>query len=247
MYFYKNNDAKSKKQCTLNPPKLCIYNLEIETVTTFKYLGIIIDCNLFFKAHYKHVENKMNNALKRMYSLRRLMSENVVKIFLSSFVISIVDYGLNIWCVQSPADVWKLQNKLDRFIVTYYLNLKHKSRLKLRDMTINNLMNRLDLLTIAERNKLLLCKFVNKFKNNKMFEGWFTLSPSATSERPKLEVKRADSVLSKSSVQWRCINEWNSLFSDRKNKIDITDENFNFVEMVKKYLISMRSDIYFYF
>lgn len=246
MYFYKNNDSKSKQLCTVNPPKLFIYNNEIEIVSTFKYLGIIIDGTLLFKGHYKHVENKMNNALKRMYSLRRLMSENVVKIFLSSFVISIVDYGINIWCVQSPADVCKLQNKLDRFIVTYYLNLKLQSKLKLRDMTLNNLMDRLDLLTIAERNKLMLCKFVYKFINNEMFEGWFTVSSSSSTDRPKLKVKRAESVLYKNSVKWRCTSEWNSLFADRKIKIDKTNENYNFVEMVKHYLLRMRSDIYFY-
>lgn len=80
MYFYKSNDIKSKNLCS-NPPSFNINGKVVETVSNFKYLGVMLDSNLSFKMHIDIVENKMNCALRRFYSLHRLMSEDVLKIF----------------------------------------------------------------------------------------------------------------------------------------------------------------------
>ena len=57
--------------------------------------------------------------LSRMYSLRRMLNENVMKIFLSSFVMTIIDYGLIIWGVQSAFGIDILQRKL---IASFFLS-----------------------------------------------------------------------------------------------------------------------------
>ncbi len=249
MYFFKTNDMASKLLCTNNPPTFQIYSKEIEVVSNFKYLGIIIDSNLNFRSHYRHVLNKMNSALKRLYSLRRLMSEKVVKIFLSSFVVSITDYGSNIWCAQSTTDIENLQSKINRFIVTFYMNLKYKTGEKgekVKNMNISSLLSRIDLLTITERNKLSLLKFVYKFHSSDLFKVWFVKTLGSSYERPKFEIKRSETVIFKNSVKWRSINEWNALLSDRKIKIEM-NSNDTFVDIVKEYLLKMRSDVYFYY
>lgn len=152
MLFFKTNDRNSKLKCGADIPELRIYGSVVEFVVKFKYLGIILDNCLLFKSHYQNVENKMNAALKRMYSLKRMMSDNVLKVFLSSFVSSIVDYGICFWCIHPDKEIVKLQNKINRFIVTFFVRRNKKMQ---KNELITQYFTKLDLLTIAERRKYM--------------------------------------------------------------------------------------------
>lgn len=246
MYFYKNGDRISKEKCTQNAPTFKINGINVEIVTEFKYLGIIVDSCLSFNSHFKNVEIKMNGALRKLYGLRRLMSENVLKIFMSSFVISIIDYGINIWCVKSDVEILRLQRKIDRFLLTFYANcwFKNKKR-KQKSIDVMDYYVRLDLLTIIERRKYMLCKFVYKFRRNSMFKVWFKLSSGATETRPKIISITHNTKHYERSILWNAITEWNLAFSNRKVAILTDIEEFNFFDVLKDYLIQFRSNIYF--
>ncbi|CAL8140630.1 unnamed protein product [Orchesella dallaii] len=166
MYFYKSNDKASKDKCTINPWKPKVYGNEIEVVNSFRYLGIILSSDLKYKSHYKHVENKMNAALGRLHSLRRSFTDNVLKTFLSAFVISILDYGIVAWCVQSESEIDKLQNKISRFIFSFcYSSRNMKKKLSLYKSTdVSSLYKKFELLTIFERKHYMSLKFVYRYR-----------------------------------------------------------------------------------
>lgn len=182
----------------------------------------------------------MNAALKRMYSLKRLMSDNVVKIFLSSFVSSIIDYGICIWCIQSDKEISRLQNKINRFVFTFFLRRNKKLQ---KNEIISQYFIKLDLLTIAERRKYMLILFVYKFYNS-IIKNWYTVSSRGSVSRPVLQVEQATTESYKNSIKWCSTHEWNLLLNNRS--IDFGDENFNMKKIVKDYLLRMRINIYLY-
>lgn len=167
MCFHKKNDYRSKRESESVNSKVMIGDQEVEKVDIFKYLGIQFDSTLSFKTHYKQVEVKICCALGRMYSLKRLISKNKIKIFMSAFVISIIDYGITIWAVQTDRELQKIQDKINRFIqcIEYPAIFKKKNKnKKLIDINVSNLLRELKLYTIFERRKLAFMKFVFKFR-----------------------------------------------------------------------------------
>lgn len=219
MLFYKANDYRSKN---LLSNSLSLNNTEIEVVKSFKYLGVTIDGVLSFSEHYATTEKKLTVALKRMYSLRRNFTPNVIKIFISCYVVSIVDYCVCIWSVQTPNQLALLQNRIDRFVLDYfYPNFrKRKNKCKVKTIIVDSLLDKIDLLKIHERRKVFLLKFIAKVSTLPMYEHWFIRRiPFSESKLSRFVVPAIKSERYKNSVVWSAIDLWNSLF----NKIKPSD------------------------
>jgi len=39
----------------------------------------------------------------------------------NAYVHSIIDYGLDIWAIKTPAQLSEIQSKIDRFIISFFL------------------------------------------------------------------------------------------------------------------------------
>ncbi|CAL8132712.1 unnamed protein product [Orchesella dallaii] len=242
MLFYKANDFKSKgllgKQLDLRGDK-------IDVVESFKYLGVIVDSNLTFSEHYKHVECKMNIALGKMYSLRRFFNEDIVKTFISCYVVSIPDYCLSLWSVQKDSQLEKLQVKINRFLVTYFLNSNEKKVGRKWDCasdSMGDVFAKINLLTIVERRKLALLSFVPKCKKIDSMVDWFSpsdLRRSSEYEITSLKVTRASSSCYQRSIKWSATLNWNFFVQ----KV-VPQEDWclgHFINVCCEKLISMRS------
>jgi len=181
------------------------------TIKSFKQtLGVYLDPTLSFSVHYEQVEKKMSTALSRMYAFRRYFSLNVVKTFLSCYVVSIPDYCLMVWSVQSEQKIVKLQHKINRFLLTYFHPGFAKKRTQ-KNVTINELLERVNLLTISERRKWFLLKFVFKNFQIKIYDtDWFVRTlPVDACCVSRLVVSRCNSETFKCSVKWSATNTWN--------------------------------------
>lgn len=99
---------------------LTVFNNVIERVKVFKYLGIELDSTLTFKDQYNKVSKKVASGIGYMYSIKRLLTDNVMKVLLCSYVLSYIEYCTDIWLVQSDFCVLKLQKKIDHYLVSYY-------------------------------------------------------------------------------------------------------------------------------
>ncbi|CAL8110505.1 unnamed protein product [Orchesella dallaii] len=244
MYFCKPNDYKSKN--AVISEKVRIYGQEVEVVETFKYLGLIIDSTLRFKSHSNHVENKLGSAIGRMRSYKRLIPKSKIKIFVSAFCMSIVEYGINVWAIQSERDLEIMQSKINRFLISveYPRMYKHKKRSKRSNLDMNKLLSSYNLLTIIERRKLSLVRFVYKYRKSKMFPEWFNKSAQATEECPRIAVPTFKKCHYKKSVRWNLINNWN-IIVNKKIVYFCKELQFDeFVESIKSYLCSERSKVY---
>lgn len=243
MLFYKSNDYRSKQLCKETVDALSLNGVVIDKVNSFKYLGVHLDSNLQMNIHFRHVENRMNAALSRMYSLRSIMTKNVLKTMLSAFVISILDFCLIIWNVQTAKETKRLQNKINRFVLSFFA--KKMAKKEKQTVTINELFLDLDLYTIAERKTIMLVKFVYKFKDDKLFKSWFSPSYCSTENRPTFQPLTVQTEMLKKSVQYNAIIEWNSFVKETQIIwTDITADSF--ADKIKEYLLNFRSDIYVY-
>ncbi len=154
---------------------------------------------------------KVDVALSKMYSLKRMFSENVLKTFMSAFVSSITDYCIITWSIQSNLEINKVQNKITRFLRSYYYprtvkKLKKSKKGQRNDFykshESNELLNRVDILSIMERRRLMLIKFA--YKNilmNGLFKDWFvTIKKENCYGFPRLIVPKYKAEKCKDSV-----------------------------------------------
>jgi hypothetical protein len=96
-----------------------IKNQAITQVTSYKYLGVLIDNLLCWKTH---IDNLCNRLQQRLYFLRRLYgaSNHIIMTFYRAIVESIIRYGITSW----------------------FGNLTVKARSKLAGMHITAMKNR---------------------------------------------------------------------------------------------------------
>ncbi len=218
MVFCKNNDFRSKKE---EIGELYVDGKVVERVQIFKYLGVIINSHLTFKEHEDQVEKRINSALAKLYSIKRFLSVNVMKTMLSAYVVSIVDYALIIWGVNSSKLV-SLQRKINRFVLAYFLpsyyrKRRRKSKVDFTKIEVNDLLKRINLFTISERKILAILKFVFK-KRRSLFKGYFEKSKKESEEEGlhydfRLKCpNKPNSELYKQSIHWYGVFTWNNYY-----------------------------------
>jgi hypothetical protein len=142
----------------------------IEKVSTFTYLGIILQECMNFDQHYEHVYSKVSGALGALNIISRLLSLQVFNQLLNSFVLSHIDYGVEVYGCILGTKLQLLQNKIDNTIKSYFYPRLSKlytkqfwcskfvdkqSRSKLlnfsRNINLNDLYEKCNILTVLER------------------------------------------------------------------------------------------------
>ncbi|CAL8083504.1 unnamed protein product [Orchesella dallaii] len=240
MRFYKAKDHRAKKAIV---GKVLLNKEEVELVDKFTYLGLDIDSTLSFDKHERKVEMKLVGALSKMYCIKRLLPEKIMKTFLSAYVVSVVDYLINIWAV-NPQKLVLIQKKINMFLVAYYLpNISKKIvRCQLSKIDVTKYLNRIDLLTAAERRILSLLKFVFKKRHLKLFQGYFVSTNKERGSISRLNVPRHSKELYKQSVKWNGVHIWNHYSKHFVSCIDITYNDF--VEICKSSILKERDKLY---
>ena len=133
---------------------------EIEKVSEYKYLGLIIDNKLTWKSHIKHLRGKLSRSLGILYKLRHLVNkQNLFSVFNSLFL-SHLNYGILCWgrsnkSVMKPLTI--LMNKALRCI-NFCGPREHIENFLLKD----------HLLQVNEIFKLELAKFMYNYNSNNL-------------------------------------------------------------------------------
>jgi len=101
----KYHDPKCKKfklnhnhDCAYSTLEQCHSNcFTIESVESFKYLGIIIDKNLNWREHTLSLKLYLRAAVRKMYELRPLCSTETLKMIYYGLFHSKLSYGITCW------------------------------------------------------------------------------------------------------------------------------------------------------
>ena len=69
-------------------------------VSSFNFLGIILDQSLSWKKHVSVVTNKISKTLGILYRLKDIFPENILLTIYQSLIASHMNYGLLVWGIE---------------------------------------------------------------------------------------------------------------------------------------------------
>jgi hypothetical protein len=218
--FHKSNDNISSINIDINCD-----GFEIERVYTFKYLGVILDCNLNFKSHFQYVNRRISSALGMVNRLKRFFTFKIYCIMLKSFVLSIADYCICIWGIQTEKELQTIQGKVNHSIFNAFgpkkwLQRIYRGKPKLFE---NELLDMANILSIKEKISYFTSLFVFESlmfdKGVECVKNVFVLNLTNETSRQTRSSQR--NVLSSNfssrhktfecSLKFRGIREWNGL------------------------------------
>jgi len=155
--------------CEPNP--VLIHNSPIRQVTSYKYLGVFIDCSLTWHIHFEYLCTRLQ---QRMYFLRRLklygVNSKLLFLFFKIILESVIRYSMQTWYGNLSV---QFKSKLGRLISTafrivghqepcYLQSLYEKSVLseahKIRDDPTHILIKELELLPSGKRFRMPKCR-----------------------------------------------------------------------------------------
>ena len=87
----------STPQRQVTYPEIYLNEIKIDFVTTFNYLGIIIDEKLNFKTHIDMITNKISRVVGIMKKLKNFLPKSALIHIYNSLILSHINYGLVVW------------------------------------------------------------------------------------------------------------------------------------------------------
>ena len=76
--------------------------MELDVVSEFKYLGVVLDPTLCFKSHVKKVAQVVKFNLQNFRHFRNNLTMDVAETYSYSMIISHFDYCLTTWSLACP-------------------------------------------------------------------------------------------------------------------------------------------------
>ena len=156
MVFHKRRDVP-KLNLSLN-------NINIESVSHFTFLGIILDTALSWKYHINMIAIKISKVIGILHKLKYIFPKNIVLTIYKSLILPHLNYGLLLWGVHLQ-DISVLQKKAIRVVT----NNTYKSHTE-------PIFKEYGLLNVNDMFLLNKLKFLHKLFHNNLpvfFEGYW--------------------------------------------------------------------------
>ena len=113
--------GSNRKLVNISPMSLSIFDCKLDSVSTFKYLGIKLASDFTWSDHVEHVISKVNQRLGLLRRIKHLLPFTARLLFYNSLVLPIFDYADLVWGdknnVELMNDLQVLQNKAAKIIL----------------------------------------------------------------------------------------------------------------------------------
>ena len=218
-------------------PNLKVNNSNIERVTQFNFLGVILHSHMTWNKHINHISTKIARSMGILYRLRNVYPEYVLNTIYNTLILPHFHYCLLLWgsVVKDNHSLHLLQKKALR-IITYSDYLAHTEPL----------CKRLRILKISDMFSVALWKFYYKLMNNKLPEYFSFMKPvlPAATERyeirnPSFHAPAIKHKFAECSLQYCLINQLNSenCFTLLTNKVS-TSSFYSFKVFIKSRILN---------
>ena len=94
-FFFKYMLFDKRRQ--LNPIQFSINGRDIDVVSHFNYLGIILDENISWKKHVAMITNKLSKISGVLHRLKYIYPQNILETIYKSLFVSHLNYGFLLW------------------------------------------------------------------------------------------------------------------------------------------------------
>jgi len=78
-------------------PSVVVNGESLDVMEEFKYLGVVFDTNLSFKAHVKKIKNIINFNLSNFYHIRPFLTSKTAKVYMHAMIFSHINYCCTTW------------------------------------------------------------------------------------------------------------------------------------------------------
>ena len=212
MYFHSPNKV-------VRPMNLKIDNTDIEFVTHFNYLGIIIDSyfdtHLSWKSHTNMISQKIAKTIGIMCKLKKFVPSIILQTIYSSLITPYLNYGILTWGTQL-SKLCMLQKKAVRIIS----NSKYNAH-------TDPLFKKFNVLKVTDLCALQELKFAFKLENgtlpsyftNSMYQRHSEIHQYETRNSNNLVTPQSKHYFTNKSIRFRLPNIYNNCPAYIKNKI----------------------------
>ena len=137
-------------------PDLSICGNAIDYVSTFNFLGLIIDEHISFEPHIQSVSNRISRSLGILNKLKRFLPHHILLMLYNSLILPHLQYSILCWGYKTTR-LFKLQKRAMRIITCSKYNAH-----------TDPIFKKLKLLKIADIYNICLLKFYYKFKKDNL-------------------------------------------------------------------------------
>ena len=208
-------------------PKLCLNNCLINKIEGFSFLGIILNENVNWNSHIKHISKKITRALNIMNLVKFYVPKSCLKKIYLSLIHSYLNYGVLLWGYGSKK-VAILQEKAIRLITNSNF-LAHTTPLFKTE----------NILKLEDIFKLHCFKFFYLLKNRQLpsvLSGYFNIIDNSALARTELELFECSDSNGKKRIRYhlpRLINSSPACIIDKAS----THSLLAYKKYAKKYII----------
>ena len=160
-----------------------IANKSIEQKKVTKYLGVLIDDQLSWKAHIQSINVKIRKGIGILYNLKEYVTQSTLKNLYFSFIQSYLDYNIINWSSAPPSNYNCLELSTKKAVRTILSKSKYEHALPL--------FKQLNILPLNELIKLRRASYMWKVKNNLLpssLTSWFQTNNSIIVNRINTDI-----------------------------------------------------------
>ena len=221
----------SRKTRDLNTIQIVINSNPIECVSTFKYLGVIIDEKLCWNAHTKYLISKLSQASGAIYNLRKTVSRKTLLTIYNGLVGSHLNYGVLIWGSAKECILKNLQVSQNKIVRAMTFSPITKN--------ISKLLKSLRIMNVKEIYDFEVAKFMyNMYNENlpEVFTNYVSAIEHTYSTRHRLrshyELSTPNSDLGKTSVKYYGVKIWSSLSKELQDVATLNSFKDNYKKIL---------------
>ena len=227
---------KRLKKCAL--PEISINNSPLEHVSTYKYLGLLLDCSLNWQPHINYVCKKLKQRLGVLKRVRQYLDEATSTLLYNALILPMADYCDTVYgsCGKTLlAKVERLLCKGGKIILNVPM-----------DTSTRCVLNSLKWLTLTERitlhRNIMVYKSLKGLAPNYISKNFHKITHSHnTRNSSNLVLPRCKTNMGQQTFQFLGAKDYNALPSALKNSASIDI----FKSQVVKHILSSRSSHYF--
>ena len=181
LVFFRPYNKPLKKSITL-----LIQKKAIQEKNAVKYLGLLIDSGLTWKAHIENLSKKISKTIGLLYKIRPYVSKDILKMLYYSLVYSHISYGIEVWGSADPChlnNILLIQKRAARLIT--------RNDIRFNDFSYNSsnpLFVQLGFLKVKDVFRLRISKFIYDCLNKntpEIFHHWFKLTTNVHKYRTR--------------------------------------------------------------
>ena len=208
---------KVKDKRTLN---ITIDNQKIEQVSTFRYLGVIIDDKLNWKPHVESICTKISQANGAIWKLRKLVSRKTLVTFYNGLVGSHLSYGILTWGSATTYILQKLQIAQNKILRAMTFSQPYQN--------VDTYFVTLSVLKVKQLYDFEVAKFMYNINNESVPPNFINFFPviehryrTRSRLRSQYQLPQPRTDMGKSSIKFYGVKLWATLSDNLKNSTNI--------------------------